>query len=210
MIEQIKELFSDRKLVDKIKRKLPQLFHLAELESSRAGKIGMEVGTVRERIITALLIHKFGEQNIKSDIPITEAETDVLLFKKPISIKTITGKNFGGVKLIWTVDAQKAIEFSKNYKPKCDLILIQINWDNGGGLYYIPLEVQQTVLKKVGKTKYIKLPKPGTNPRGVEMEGEAMRLLVTHSQTLSIPVDWRKESINFNAYNRWVELWEIE
>jgi len=62
MIEQVRELFSDAKLVGRIKQKLPQLFHLAELESSRAGKIGMEVGTIRERIIAALLIYKFGEQ----------------------------------------------------------------------------------------------------------------------------------------------------
>jgi hypothetical protein len=210
MIEQVKKLFADKKLVKKIKKKLPQLFHLAELESSRAGKIGMEVGTIRERIVTALLIHKFGERNVKSDIPITVAETDVLLFGKPISIKTITGKNFGGIKLIWTVDAQKAIEFSNNYKPTCDLILVQINWDNGGGFYYIPLEVQKQTLRKIGKEKYIKLPKVGTNPRGVEMQGEAMRLLVSNRNTLIIPIDWRKESVNFDAYNRWVEHWATD
>ncbi|MFI5133379.1 MAG: ThaI family type II restriction endonuclease [Chitinophagales bacterium] len=210
MIEQIKELFSDANLISRIKQKLPQLFYLAELESSRAGKIGMEIGTVRERIISTLLIYKYGEQNVITNIPITEAETDVLLYNKPISIKTITGKNFGGIKLIWTVDVQKAIEFSKNYKPSCDLILVRINWDNGGGFYYIPIEVQQQILKKIGRENYIKLPKAGTNPRGVEMEGEAMRLLVSNSKTLTIPIDWRKESVNFNAYKRWVELWSTD
>lgn len=210
MIEQIRELFSDIKLIDRIKQKLPQLFHLAELESSRAGKVGMEVGTIRERIVAALLIYKYGVENVKIDIPITEAETDVLLFDKPISIKTITGKNFGGVKLIWTVDAQKAIEFSKNYKPFCDLLLVQINWNNRGGIFYIPIEVQQQVLKEIGNENYIKLPKAGTNPRGVEMEGKAMKLLVTNFKTLSIPIDWRKESVNFNVYNRWVELWSTD
>lgn len=210
MIEQIKQLFSDLEVVKRIKQKLPQLFHLAELESSRAGKIGMEVGTIRERIIAALLIYKYGEENVKTYIPITEAETDVLLFDKPISIKTITGKNFSGVKLIWTVDTQKAIEFSKNYKPTCDLIFVQINWDNGGGLYFIPLEVQLQTLKKIGKENYIKLPKPGTNPRGVEMQGDAMRLLIASTKTLTIPIDWRKENVTFNAYNRWVELWSID
>ncbi len=126
MIEQIKQLFSDKVLVTKIQKRLPELFQIAELESSRAGKIGMEVGTIRERIITALLIHKFNDQNVKSDIPTTETEVDVLLYGKPISIKTITGKNFSGIKLIWTVDAQKAIIFSQNYKPTCDLIVVQI------------------------------------------------------------------------------------
>ena len=55
------EIFTDRNLVEKIKKRLPYLFQLAELESSRAGKTGMEVGSVRERIIVALLIYKFGE-----------------------------------------------------------------------------------------------------------------------------------------------------
>lgn len=105
------EIFEDEKLVGKIRRRLPYLFQLAELESSRAGKTGMEVGSVRERIIVALLIYKFGEANVETEIPITSPEVDVKLFGEPVSIKTITGKGFGGVKLIWTVDAQKAREF---------------------------------------------------------------------------------------------------
>lgn len=107
------EIFEDEKLVEKIKRRLPYLFQLAELESSRAGKTGMEVGSVRERIIVALLIYKFGEGNVTTEIPITEPEVDVRLFGSPVSIKTITGKSFGGVKLIWTVDPQKAKNFAK-------------------------------------------------------------------------------------------------
>jgi len=43
MPNKIDELFSD----NLIQEKLPKLFQLAELESSRAGKIGMEVGSVR-------------------------------------------------------------------------------------------------------------------------------------------------------------------
>jgi len=43
------ELFEDEKLVEKIKMRLPYLFQLAELESSRAGRIGMEVGSAREK-----------------------------------------------------------------------------------------------------------------------------------------------------------------
>jgi len=40
------EIFEDEILVERIKSKLPHLFSIAELESSRAGKIGMEVGLV--------------------------------------------------------------------------------------------------------------------------------------------------------------------
>jgi hypothetical protein len=52
----IKELFRDERVIAKIQNKLPKLFQLAELESSRAGKIGMEVSSVREKIIVALFI----------------------------------------------------------------------------------------------------------------------------------------------------------
>jgi len=74
------EIFEDAKLIEKIKRRLPYLFQLAELESSRAGKVGMEVGSLRERIIVALLIYKFGEENVETEISITEPEIDVKLY----------------------------------------------------------------------------------------------------------------------------------
>jgi len=177
MSSRLIEIFEDRKLVTKIKNKLPYLFQLAELESSRAGRIGMEVGSLRERIIVALLIYKFGKANVETEIPITEPEVDVKLFGEPISIKTITGK-FSGVKLIWTVDAQKAREFRENYYPHCDILLVQINWGSIGGFYYIPLEAQRKLFDRIGRDRYIKLPKPGTNPRGVEITKEALTSLV--------------------------------
>ena len=57
---------------------------------SRKGKVGMEVGTPRERIISSLLMYKFGEKNVDVEIAITESEVDVKLFGEPISVKTFT------------------------------------------------------------------------------------------------------------------------
>lgn len=159
MSSRLIEIFDDENLVEKIKKRLPYLFQLAELESSRADKTGMEVGSIREKIIVALLIYKFGEPNVETKIPVTESEVDVKLFGEPISIKTITSKRLSGVKLIWTVDAQKVREFRDTYYPRCDILLIQINWNNIGGFYYIPLEAQKRVFDKVGRENYIKLPK---------------------------------------------------
>ena len=203
----IEEIFEDEKLVKRIKNKLPYLFQLAELESSRAGKIGMEVGSLRERIIIALLIYKFGEANVETEIPITEPEVDVRLFGKPISIKTITGKAFSGVKLIWTVDAQKAREFHETYYPRCDILLIQINWGNTGGFYYIPLEAQRKLFDRIGRGGYIKLPKPGTNPRGVEITKDALSTLVKDDLSRVIKITWQKTKIDYNPYKRWVDYW---
>ena len=201
------EIFEDEELVGKIKRRLPYLFQLAELESSRAGKTGMEVGSIREKIIVALLIYKFGETSVETEIPITEPEVDVKLFGYPISIKTITGKRLAGVKLIWTVDAQKAREFYENYYPKCDMLLVQVNWNDTGGFYYIPLNAQKRVFDKLGRKNYIRLPRPGTNPRGVEFTKEALSNLVEDSESRSILVNWQRTKIEFNPYKRWVDLW---
>ncbi len=73
---------------------MSKLFHIAEIESSRAGKIGMEVGSLRERIIMALFIYYFGDKAVKTDIPITCPEMDVMILDNPISIKTLTSSGW--------------------------------------------------------------------------------------------------------------------
>jgi hypothetical protein len=208
MSSRLAEIFEDTKLVKKIKRRLPYLFQLAELESSRAGKLGMEVGSLRERVIVALLIYKFGENNVETEIPITEPEVDVKLFGQPVSIKTITGRGFSGVKLIWTVDAQKAKEFREIYYPHYDVLLIQINWSDTGGFYYIPLEAQRELFGEIGGEKYIKLPKLGTNPRGVEITKEALETLVKDKGSKAIEIYWQKVKIDYSPYKRWVDYWK--
>lgn len=210
MDNRLKEIFEDKELKAKIQRKLPYLFRIAEVESSRAGKIGMQVGSLRENVIIALLIYKFGEENVETEIPITEPEVDLKLFGRPVSVKTITGKGFGGVKLIWTVDAQKAREFRENYYPRCDTLFVQVNWDAMGGFYYLPLEVQRKVFNAIGKAGYIKLPKPGTNPRGVEITKEALEAIVTDKESKAIEIRWQRTEIDYDPYQRWVDHWREE
>jgi len=206
MVSRLVELFEDELFRKKIATKLPYLFRIAELESSRAGKIGMEVGSLREKILVALLIHRFGEGNVDTEIPITEPEVDARLFGHAISVKTITG--LGGVKFSWTVDAQKAREFVENYSPKSDVLLAQIVWGGQGGLFYIPLETQQRAFKNIGRKRYFKLPKAGTNPRGVEISRDALLMLMNDADTKSIGLVWRQERIDYNPYQRWVDYWK--
>lgn len=208
MTSHLADIFDDKKIVKKIKRRLPYLFKLAEEDSSRAGKIGMEVGSLRERILVALLTYKFGEKNVETKIRITEPEVDVKLFGRPISIKTITG--MGGVKMSWTVDRQKAREFRKHYIPSCDTLLVRINWGGSGGFYYIPLEVQRKIFKEMGRDKYLKLPKPGTNPRGVEISKEVLSRLLGDEKTQKIEIFWQPPKIDYNPYKRWMDYWEEE
>ena len=210
MTSHLIELFEDETLTDKIKRRLPYLYQIAELESSRAGKIGMQVGSLRENIIVALLIYKFGEKDVNTDIPIVEPEVDVKLFEHPISVKTITGKSLSGVKLIWTVDAEKAREFLENYYPRYDMLFVQIVWNDIGGFYYIPIEAQKRLFEKIGRERYIKLPKPGTNPRGVEISKEALSRLVGDKETKVIEVSWQKSDVEYKLYQRWIDYWSEE
>lgn len=202
----LKELFTDKKIVSKIKEKLPKLFRIAEIETSRAGKIGMEVGSVREKIISSLLIYNFGAENVNTEIPITEPEIDVVVGNKSLSIKTITKD--GGVKAVWTVDAQSSKRFIDNYTPKCDIILVQIWWGfEKDSFFLIPLSVQEEIFRNIGKNKYLKLPKEGTNPRGVEFSKEAINLMMENPQTLKIKIRWDKGDLKYDVYKRWVEYW---
>ena len=210
MSSRLADIFKDKELMARIQRKLPYLFSIAELESSRAGNVGMEVGSLREKIIVALLIYKFGEGNVETEIPVTEPEVDLKLYGQPVSIKTITRKGFAGVKLVWTVDTQKVREFRESYYPHCDILLVQINWDAEGGFYYLPLEVQRKVFREIGSERYIKLPKPGTNPRGIEIAKEALEALVTNNNSKFIEIFWQRTKIDYNPFKRWVDHWREE
>lgn len=203
----IKELFTNQATVSEIKKKLPKLFRIAEIESSRAGKIGMEVGSLREKVVGGLLIYKFGEENVNTEIPITESETDVIIGGNNLSIKTITGN--GGVKAVWTVDAQSSQKFINNYGPKCDILLIQIWWgEEKDSFFFIPLDVQKQIFSSLGRSRYLKMPKAGTNPRGVEFSKEAIQKMLQHPKTLKIRINWIKQNIPYNVYNRWVDFWK--
>ncbi|MFQ5752583.1 MAG: ThaI family type II restriction endonuclease [bacterium] len=93
------------------------------------------------------------------------------------------------------------------YYPHSDILLVQINWDSTGGFYCIPLKVQEKLIEKIGRTKYIKLPERGTNPRGVEIAKEALSNLVEDKDSRRIIINWKKTKIEFNPFKRWVDLW---
>lgn len=189
MNEHLEEIFEDKPLIEKIQRRLPMLFEIAELECTRAKITGMQVGSLREAIIVALFIYRFGSENVK-DFPITEHEKDVELFAKPLSIKTITSKGFSGVKASWTVDQQKSRVFTSGYRPSSDMLLIQVNWGGNGGIYYIPIDTQIRLLEEIGINNYINLPKEGTNPRGNNFTSSAMSRLVHDKDTRFILIKW--------------------
>lgn len=207
------KLFDDALIVKRVKNKLPHLFQLAELESSRNGKIGMEIGSVRERILIALLMYKFGIDIVNPDIPITAPEVDVLVNNEPLSIKTMTTNTdrWSSIKLIWTVDSQKALFFKNHYVPSCAMLLIKIHWDSLGSLFLFSKESQIKILNQIGRDRYIKLPKENTNARGVEISSEALSLLEKCEDTKSIDIKFIREKIDYReVYTKWLDAWREE
>ena len=207
------KLFDDNLIVRRVKNKLPHLFQLAELESSRNGKIGMEIGSVRERILIALLMYKFGIDIVNSDIPITAPEVDVIVNDNPLSIKTMTtnSERWSSIKLIWTVDAKKALEFKNTYMPSCDMLVAKFRWNGEGKLFLFSKEIQQQLLNDIGRDRYIKLPKENTNARGVEITAEALSILETHKDTRCININFTREKIDYREiYTKWLDAWREE
>lgn len=206
------QIFDDGQLVSKIQRRLPHLFHYAERDSSRAGKVGMEVGSLRERILVSLLIYKFGRENIQTELPITEHDVDVLVNSERLSIKSVTttSPRIGAVKAIWTVDATKASAFAKAFRPTSSYLVSHLVWGGEGGLYYIPRNGQEELFTRIGVEEYLKLPKPGTNPRGIEISAKTMQQLVEHSGTRKIAISWQRPEDEYDQYARWIEYWRLD
>ena len=141
------------------------------------------------------------------EMPPTEAQVDVAVHGNPVSIKTITGKSFRGVKLIWTVDAEKAAEFRRDYCPRCDIVLAQICWNSMGGLYFLPAAAQQRTLRALGSESYMVLPKSGTNPRGVEISNEALKSVLSDQDCRFVEIYWNRCELDYDPYRRWLDYW---
>ncbi|ARQ97075.1 MULTISPECIES: ThaI family type II restriction endonuclease [Campylobacter] len=204
------KLFDDKLIIKRVKNKLPHLFQLAELESSRNGKLGMEIGSVRERILIALLMYKFGIDIVDPNIPITAPEIDVIVNNEPLSIKTMTtqNKSWMPIKLIWTVDHQKATEFKERYQPSCAMMIAKICWNSQGKLLLFSKKSQLEILNLIGKDRYIKLPKPNTNSRGVEITTEALAMLEQSSHTKCIDINFVRKNIDYREiYTKWLDAW---
>ena len=207
------KLFDDELIIKRIKNKLPHLFQMAELESSRNGKIGMEIGSVRERILIALLMYKYGIDIVDANIPITQSEIDVIVENTPLSIKTFTTSTgrWSNIKLVWTVDSNKSSIFKATYVPSCDMMVAKIRWGGTGQLLLFSKESQQKVLETIGRDRYIVLPKANTNARGVEISKEALGLLEACSDTRHIEINFVRGKVDYReVYTKWLDAWHDE
>ncbi len=213
----ILQLFDDPKINQRIQTRLPLLFALAEAQVERGGRVGMEAGTLREKVLIALLMFKYGRDKVRIDISVSEPEVDAVVDGHCVSIKTVTissPTNTPTFKVSWTVDSSSAQQFLQAYEPKCDILLATICKGCQGGLYVVPVEAQQDVLNNMKRSEYLKLPKQGTNPRGVELSRAAAKQVLAHPKTQLLPIEWRttktREELIERSLLQWIELWQQE
>lgn len=202
-VEDILVLFNESNFKKNIEN-IGTPFLIAELESSRGGKGGMQAGTVRENIVAASLEVFFKTSNVDCSSRITESDKDLLLFNQPLSIKTKTGLGNSGIKVIWTTDYALARKFISTYNPKTNLILVKIKWDGTGFFYLVPLVVQKRIFQSLGRSHYLKPPASGRNCRGAEFTSIAIKKLINEDETVKIPIKFpKKDSIKINPTERW-------
>ncbi|MFN4073593.1 MAG: ThaI family type II restriction endonuclease [Thermus sp.] len=205
------DLFEDDALVQRIKNRLPYLFFLAEKMASRGGKAGMEVGTLREQILIALFIHKFGRESVELG-GITE-QHDVRVLGYPISIKTAKSPSSRpSLKVWWGSDNEKILDFKKRYYPNSILMVAVINWGATGPLALVPKEVQEEVFEDVTPDGYLRA-RVGTNNRGVEIPGRVVARLLEDPRTRRMAIYWQApylKDVEWIPYLRWLEYWEMQ
>lgn len=85
---------------------------------------------------------------------------------------TISSDRWSSAKLIWTVDAQKALQFKNTYIPYCDMLMAKIHWNDNGKLLLFSKESQIGVLNQIGRDRYIKLPKVNTTHEELKSLGK--------------------------------------
>ena len=195
---------------ERIAKVLPTLFNLVELENRRGNKLGMEVGTARERVLIALFMYVYGRTSVEFP-PSTSPGLDVMVNSQPVSIKTKSSGGLSGVKLVWTVDWEAIDAFLAAYRPVSDLLYVSIIWGKTGSFSLIPQHVQAQTLQEIGIEGYVKVPPRGTNPRGVEISSAALGLLLRHHQTQSLPIAWNRDPSLLGEralYDRWIGLWD--
>ena len=198
------ELFSDTERIKKFLNGLPLAFELAQLEFPKGNPA---VGLFREHVIVGFFKYELGGDKVKATQSGTQRGFDVQICGKPLSIKTITGS--GQIKVLWTVDPlQIGKEIASGYKPAYDILLVMIYWGREReSVFYIPLEAQRKVYDALGGKDYLHAA-VGQNHRGVSLSKLAKNKLISDEGTCKHRINWEKQKISHNPYERWESFWK--
>lgn len=200
-----KELFSCQIFNQEVKNNIPKLAQYANNMCLHNGSITQEVGKYREKYLIMFLQDFVGGSY--DDVPIDdseiashEKEIDVKMFDRGVSIKTITSNKgrFGGVKVSWVDDKNKAQEYVNEFNPEYDLLLLRINWNKQGGLYYITENSMRDVMGLLGKDKFLQTGKGYS--KGTKITKLAINEILKHSDTCEVSVDFPQEKKDPNIF----------
>ena len=179
--------FEKPDFIEAVQNRVPDLLTQAELDARKYGKIGLNAGIFRKKAIIDFLALQFNTEEIQfPDRP----DIDLIIDKLPVKIRTITGTR--GIKIKWTIDRDRVLDYAREYKPLCGILLIRKRRVNDSklypyGMFWIPLDTQLTIFKDLKSTKYLKLPKIDTNSRGIELSHDTIDRLLKDKNTKHIP-----------------------
>ena len=146
----------------------------------------------------------FCENNVNTNFVVSESSKDVKIFDDVISIKTFSNDGYGGLKVFWASDNQTVNKTINNYKPQHSLLITQIKWGKKeGGLYYVPLSVQNEYFEEYGVEKYLKI--NSGNNRGISIDKEILISMLNNPKTKKIEIEWTFNEEPINIYDRWIK-----
>lgn len=213
MIPQLVKLFEEEEYIALLRNKLPRAFEVADGEAKRIQQrkgsqthesVGQEVGVIRERILVAFLRRSLGDMHVQMPRA-NEAMRDVMVFGKPLEIKT-AGRN-GSLKAKWTADTLSAQKDIKAFKFTSDLLVVRIWWElERDSLFYIPVEVLDEIAEGLTTNEYIS-GAVDTNNRGIEFNRAFMEKAEQHILTTRVSIYWEKCNIPIDPTERWLAYW---
>ena len=200
------DLFESEDRLNRLVTVLPNAFKTVRQEMPKGNP---SVDILLEYVITGFFINEFGEDDVLVPDKGIERRYDLEICGEKMSVKT--GTNRTQVKVLWTVDPLQIEREVAEYKPFCDIFLVEIFWDQSAeSIFYIPLSVQEDAKKQMDESNYLSYLTAGvgTNHRGISITGEAMKILRNHKDTKRATVDWTESGITAEPYDRWIDFWE--
>ena len=162
-------IFTDNRIMMLIK-----LYQISQIENQRNGRTTAEVGTSREKDLSAFI--KFCmKDSVNVDIN-NENEEDIIVNERNISIKHSSNKSTSqqSIKVLWTENKELQQKFIENFKFKCDMLIIYVRFSTfeQGELEVLYAEAETLNTLKEESTDTIFKTRENSNGRGIEFTND--------------------------------------
>lgn len=162
-------LFTTNKIIMLIK-----LYQISQIENQRNGRTTAEVGTSREKDLSAF-IKFFMKESVNININ-NENEEDIIVNERKISIKHSSNKSISqqSIKIIWTENKELQQKFIENCKFQCDMLIVYVRFTTyeSGELEIIYIEADVLNKLKEESSNCIFKTRENSNGRGIEFTSD--------------------------------------